>query len=158
MFQEIVQADFIAHTKGGGAEREFHIDFGSRGKGKHATRNRTGRVDLWIDDLEHEEVAVFEIKATDWDLIAPGNIRRNIYRHQKQLSDYVDKYRSIDDLQVTYGLIYPYPPATAGLRERIEHLAMTAYCVPVYWYTDLDPEFNPARLSSLLEIESPGSI
>lgn len=147
-FQEIVQADFIANTQGGGVEREFHIDFGPDSKKRRHKRNKTGRVDIWIDDLGNDAIAVYEIKATDWDLITPGNVRRNIYRHQKQLFDYVYHYNFRDNLQVTYGLIYPYPPEKEGLREEIERLAMLAYHVPVYWYTELNPGFNPLLLST----------
>ena len=153
-FQEIVQADFIANAKDGGVEREFHIDFGPGSKTKQLKKNKTGRVDIWIDDLENDAIAVFEIKATDWDLITLRNVRRNVYRHQKQLLDYVYKYNFIDDLQVTYGLIYPSPPEREGLREEIEELAMMAYSVPAYWYTELNPEFNPLRLSRWLDVHS----
>jgi len=146
-FQEIVQADFIANSKGGGVEREHHIDLGPHNKENQPKRNKTGRVDIWVDDLDNDAVAVFEIKATDWDLIRPRNVRRNIYRHQKQLLDYVYTYYRRDGLQVSYGLIYPYPPTKAGLREEVEELAMTAYDVPVYWYTELNPAFDPLLLS-----------
>jgi len=156
-FQEIVQADFIANSKGGAVEREFHIDFGPGSGRSSSGKKMTGRIDIWIDDLVNGAIAVFEIKATDWDLIAPGNVRRNIYRHQKQLLDYVYKYSLLDDLQVTYGLIYPHPPQKEGLRERIEHLAMTAYSAAVYWYTELNPEFDPIQLTRSLEFRSPQS-
>ncbi len=146
VFQEIVQADFIANSKGGGAEREHHIDLGPRSDREEQKRNKTGRVDIWVDDLDNDAVAVFEIKATDWDRIKPRNVRRNIYRHQKQLLDYVYTYYHRDGLQVTYGLIYPYPPVKEGLREQVEELAMTSYDVPVYWYTELSPGFNPLVL------------
>lgn len=145
VFQEIVQADFIANTVDGGVEREHHIVL-APDKEKPPSRHRTGRIDIWIDDLGEDKIAVFEIKATDWDRIAPSNIRRNIYRHQKQLFDYVYTYNFRDDLQVTYGLIYPFPPTTNGLRNQIEQLAMNAYDVPIYWYTDLNPSFDPAVL------------
>jgi hypothetical protein len=144
-FQEIVQADFIANSKGGGVQREFHIDL------SHSTgmpmRQKTGRVDIWVDILEDDQCAVFEIKATDWDLITPGKVRRNIYRHHKQLCDYAQKYVACDGLTVTYGLIYPFPPETEGLREEVEELAMTTYLVPVYWYTELNPTFDRRLLS-----------
>lgn len=146
-FQEIVQADFITNTQGGGVEREFHIDFGPRSVESHHKGNKTGRVDIWIKVSENDDIAVYEIKATDWDLIAPRNFRRNIYRHQKQLFDYVYKYNFLDNLQVTYGLIYPYPPEGEGLRGKIEKLAMESYHVPVYWYTELNPEFDRLVLS-----------
>ena len=151
-FQEIVQADFIANTQGGGVEREARIHFGSAGP---KNRNVTGRVDIWIDDnIKIGAIAVYEIKATDWDLIAPENVRRNIYRHQKQLLDYVYKYDFGDNLQVTYGLIYPYPPKREGLRDEVENLAMLAYHVPIYWYTELNTNFNPSpsRFNDVNEI------
>lgn len=145
-FQKIVQADFIANTHGGGVEREFHIDLGPRNVETQHKRNKVGRVDIWIEDRGVDAIAVYEIKATDWDMIKPRNVRRNIYRHQKQLLNYVYKYSFRDNLQVTYGLIYPHPPERDGLRDHIETLAMMTYQVPIYWYTELNPGFNPLPL------------
>lgn len=146
-FQEIVQADLIANSKGGGVEREHHIDFGG-------PKKKTGRIDVWVDDTENGNAAVFEIKATDWDRIAPRNIRRNIYRHQKQLFAYVTKYVDTDNLIVTYGLIYPAPPTKEGLREQIEELAMSEYSAIVYWYTELNPEFDLDELLASIDSDS----
>lgn len=146
-FQEIVQADYLANSKGGGVEREFHIDLSKPSVGMKPVSHKTGRVDIWVDMLDDDQCAVFEIKATDWDSIAPGKVRRNIYRHQKQLFEYVRKYVDRDGLLVTYGLIYPFPPETEGLRAEIEELAMSTYSVPVYWYTELTPTFDRRVLS-----------
>ncbi len=147
-FQELVQEHFIARTAGGGVNREFRIEFGAYSDGQPITVKRTGRVDVWIDDLASGACTVFEIKATDWDRIAPHNVRRNVYRHQKQLLDYVYTYYVRDGLQVGFGLIYPSPPMQPGLRERIEDLAMDSYGVPVYWYSEIDPDFNPRQIAN----------
>lgn len=146
-FQRIVQADFIINTQGGGVERELYIDLDRLSAGTNHGGSKSGRVDIWIEDRGPDAIAVYEIKATDWDLITPRNVRRNIYRHQKQLLDYVYMYNFRDNFQVTYGLIYPYPPRKEGLRDEVEALAMMNYHVPVYWYTELDPGFDPSPFS-----------
>jgi hypothetical protein len=146
-FQEIVQADFIANSKGGLVEREFHIDLSRPSDALDAGTHRTGRVDIWVDMIDDGACAVYEIKATDWDLITPGKVRRNIYRHQRQLREYAQTYVDRDNLIVTYGLIYPFPPESEGLRGEIEEIAMTMYSVPVYWYTELNPAFDRSVIS-----------
>lgn len=139
----------MAETQEGVGKREVHIDFRAETKLQHRKRNKSGRVDLLIDDLGDNQIAVIEIKATNWDTIAPKNVRRNIYRHQKQLFDYADKYFSVDDLRPSIGLIYPFPPEKEGLKEEIEQLALHCYHVPVYWFNELDPEFDPEVLDSV---------
>ena len=48
-------------------------------------------MDIFIDGMGND-IAIYEIKATDWDRIKPGNRRRNLYRHWKQLTEYVEKH------------------------------------------------------------------
>ena len=109
------------------------------------TRRQRGRMDILIED-DGDAIAVFEIKATEWDHIRPANIRRNVYRHQKQLWDYVYKYYFVDDVGVTYGLVYPEPPVDPLLRRKIEQMAEMDYQVPVYWYTELSETFSLSDL------------
>jgi len=99
-------------------------------------RKKSGRMDILISELG-DFVTILEIKATDWDRIKPRNIRRNLWRHQKQLFAYVDTCIEVDKLDVCLGIIYPRPPKTPGLRERIEACLEGNYGVPAYWYTEI---------------------
>ncbi len=141
IFQRIVQQDFEEKTKGGGVFRESYISF----RNYKAVRKKHGRIDIFVRDKE-DSIAILEIKATDWDKIKARNLRRNIYRHQKQLFDYVYKYLDVDNLKATYGIIYPAPPSKKGLREHIKDITENDYSFPAYWYTELNENFDVSML------------
>ena len=131
-FQKLVQADFERNTKDGIARREQRIIF----KMLEKIRQKSGRMDILIAELD-DFVTILEIKATDWDRIKPKNIKKNLYRHQKQLFGYVEKYIEIDKMDVCLGIIYPEPPRNKGLREFIEKHLEENYLVPAYWYSEI---------------------
>ncbi|NKB33488.1 MAG: hypothetical protein GKR91_10360 [Pseudomonadales bacterium] len=137
LFHQIVQRDFEAGTKGGGVIPESFVSFVDY----TAVKKQSGRIDIFIK-CEGDSVAIFEIKATNWDRIKFKNVRRNIYRHQKQLFDYVYKYYEIDELFATIGVIYPSPPNAEGLREYIEDLCENDYFFPAYWYSEISDDFD----------------
>jgi len=125
IFQEIVREDFRKNNKDGllGFEKTRML------KG-----NRKGRLDVLVTDLG-DYVAVYEIKATDWDRIKPKNIKKNAWKHQRQLIKYVDSYVE-EDVDVSLGIIYPYPPKKQGLKELIESY-LENYGTPAYWFTEI---------------------
>lgn len=131
-FQRIVQADFEAHSKDGRVRREQRVTF-ERLKG---IRQKSGRMDILIAEIGNF-VTILEIKATDWDRIKPGNVKKNLCKHQRQLFNYVDKYVEVDKLDVCLGLIYPKPPKKKGLREFVERRLEEVYCVPAFWHSDI---------------------
>lgn len=131
-FQRLVQEDFERHSKGGNARREQKISF----EALKRIRKKSGRMDILITELG-DFVTILEIKATDWDGIKPKNVKKNLYRHQSQLFNYVDKYVEIDKMDVCLGLIYPKPPRKKELREFIEKHLEEKYCVPAYWYDEI---------------------
>ena len=110
-------------------------------EGVPGKRHKRGRMDIFISEVADDYVMIIEIKATDWDRIKPKNIKRNLYRHSKQLYNYIDKYMTIDNKDVGLGVIYPEPPKTKGLREFVEETAMAKYSFPVYWYSEVKTEF-----------------
>jgi len=135
-FQRIVQKDYGKNSNGGGVEIEKHVSFELLEK----VRQKSGRMDIFISDLENGYVTIMEIKATDWDRIKSKNIKRNLYRHSRQLYRYIDKYMDVDELEVCPAMVYPKAPSKEGLRELVEQLAMDNYCFPVYWYDEIRTE------------------
>lgn len=131
-FQALVQDDFRRNTRDGTALREARVSF----EGMENARKRSGRMDILITELG-EFVTILEIKATNWDRIKPANVRRNLWRHQRQLLAYVDKYLKVDKLDVCLGIIYPHPPGKAGLRDFVEKHLEEDYGVPAYWYSEI---------------------
>ena len=131
-FQELVQKDFENNSKDGKVLREAHLDLA----GLRHVKQKSGRMDILITELG-DFVTVLEIKATDWDRIKPENVKRNLYRHQRQLLMYVDKHVTVDDVQVCLGIIYPEPPRKAGLRAFVESWLENHYGVPAYWYSEI---------------------
>ena len=141
IFQKIVQQDFEKNTEGGGVFSESHISFTNY----NAVKKQRGRIDIFIKD-KTKLITILEIKATDWDKIKRKNIRRNLYRHQKQLFGYVYKYLDIDKLEASYGIIYPAPPKNKDILELINDISENDYCFPAYWYTELNENFDVSIL------------
>ena len=104
-FQKRVQADFFRNSRDGTPRSEAWVSFAHLRS--HGVRG--GRADILITELG-DFITVLEIKATDWDKIIPGNVTRNLWRHQRQLFRYVDKFLDVDGLDVCLGIIYPRPP------------------------------------------------
>lgn len=124
-FQKIVREDFRKNNKDGRLTFE---------KIRKLSKKKTGRLDILISELG-DYVAVHEIKATDWDLIKPKNIKKNAWRHQNQLCKYVDTYIR-ENVNVCVDIIYPTPPETFGLRETIENY-LEHYGAPAYWFNEI---------------------
>jgi Holliday junction resolvase-like predicted endonuclease len=80
---------------------------------------RRGRIDILVDDGSGL-VAIVEIKATDWDAIKRGRIRETALRHTRQIWRYIDDYIENKQVEVSPGIVYPFPPRTAGVREIVE--------------------------------------
>lgn len=130
-FQRLVQADFERHSRDGRVRREAGVSFADPA----GTRRPGGRADILITELG-DFVALYEIKATDWDRIAPHRIKPNLWRHQRQLFSYVETFVELDGLSVCLGLIYPEPPRRPGLRAEIEAY-LEDYGVPAYWFSEI---------------------
>jgi len=132
IFQALVQKDFRQNTHDGTAHAEARLSF----ERLPHLRQKFGRADILITDLGGF-VTVLEIKATDWDKIEPANVKRNLYRHQRQLFMYVEKCLEVDKLDVCLGIIYPHPPRKPGLRSSVENHLESQYGVPAYWYSEI---------------------
>ena len=137
-FQLKVQKYLAKETKGGGIEREIVVPYeGHTGRKK----GHYGRMDIFMDDKDHDYVVIYEIKATNWDNIKPENILRNIESHGRQLHKYIEKYVNDLDKTVIHGVIYPKPPKSLELKKMIENLAIDTKQrrnpFPVYWFTEM---------------------
>ena len=97
-------------------------------------QHRRGRMDILVDDIG-DQVAVVEIKATNWDRILPRNITKNLGSHRRQIYKYIEKYLDGEGKTVCPSLIYPTEPETPGLKERIEQY-LNDYGIAVAWYRD----------------------
>ncbi len=131
-FQKIVQDDFEKNSKDGFVKSEAVIKF----DGLKKIKKRSGRADILITELGDDLVAIYEIKATDWDKIKPKNVTKNMWSHANQLLKYVEKYIVIDNMSVSLGVIYPYPPKKSGLRDVVESY-LEHYGTPAYWYNEI---------------------
>ncbi len=133
VFQKKVQEDFKSNTKDGKVISEKNISL----KELKNAEQKHGRIDIFIEEIG-DFVTIVEIKATDWDKIKSKNIKRNLYRHQKQIFKYIDRYVNVDHIDTCLGMIYPKPPKKKGLKQFIESYLENNYGVPVYWYSEIE--------------------
>ena len=131
-FQKIVQDDFKKNSKDGLVKPEAVIKF----EGLQKIKKKSGRADILITELGDDLVTILEIKATIWDKIKPKNVKKNLWSHSNQLLKYVEKFIEIDKVDVSLGIIYPYPPKKDGLRNVIESY-LEHYGTPAYWYNEI---------------------
>ncbi len=124
-FQNLVREDFVKNNKDGVLGFE---------ETRKLLNNKKGRLDVLVTALG-DFIAIYEIKATNWDLIKPKNIIKNVWSHQHQLLKYVDTYVE-ENIDVCLGIIYPSPPKKDGLREKIEKY-LENYGTPPYWFTEI---------------------
>lgn len=131
LFQQIVQADFKDNSRDGTVTNEARLALGT----PLNPVQKTGRADILISDLG-DMVAVYEIKATDWDNISHVNVRRNLRKHESQLRKYVRTFLENEGQQVCLGIIYPKAPVRPGLRRYIE-TTLQELGSPAYWYEEI---------------------
>ena len=125
VFQQKVYEDFKSHNKSGEFEAE---------QSRHLINGKIGRMDVLISDMDGM-VAIYEIKATNWDRIKPKNIKKNAWSHQRQLHKYVETYIE-EGTDVCVGIIYPDPPSSDDLRVMLEDY-LTEYGAPPYWFSEI---------------------
>lgn len=91
---------------------------------------RKGRIDIFIN-ADDNEVAVVEIKASDWDSMTLKALRRNVSRQASQIWDYIESQleRGKD---VSPGVIFPKRPKDPKRMGLIEKL-FDERGIPVVW-------------------------
>lgn len=68
---------------------------------------RGGRVDIHVDDAS--DVAIVELKATDWDRMTAEAVHRNVRRHARQIWEYIESQLT-EGRDVSPGVIFPHLP------------------------------------------------
>lgn len=93
-------------------------------------QSKRGRIDIRIDD--GKDIAVVEIKATDWDRLKPGTIRSTALRHARQIWRYIDDHVETQGRSVDPGIVYEFEPTDDAIRLEVER-AINGRCVQVVW-------------------------
>lgn len=132
LFEREVQADWEA-TAQGAVHTECTIPLLQK-ECKNGRQPR-GRMDIFIDDIGDNQVAIVEIKSTNWDRIKPQNVTKNLGSHRRQIYKYIEEYLDGKGITVCPGLIYPEEPKSPGLKERIEEY-LNSYGIMVAWHRD----------------------
>jgi hypothetical protein len=130
-FHKIVQVDIGGNTEDASVQCEAPIELIL----KQGSRKKSGRADILISDLGDIQ-AVLEIKATDWDRIKPGNVKKNLWRHQNQLYSYIEKFLEIDKQSLSAYIIYPTRPHSAELCKVIDDY-LESYGMLAHWYDEI---------------------
>jgi len=68
--------------------------------------------------MEEGHTVLVEIKASNWDKMAPHRVRPNALRHARQIWRYIES--ELADRPVLPALVYPNEPKTPGRKEEIE--------------------------------------
>jgi sulfite reductase alpha subunit-like flavoprotein len=66
-------------------------------------------MDVFVANAGEGLVAVGEIKASDWDRMTPGAVRRNVLRQARQVWEYIESQLG-DSQEVSPGMIFPRRP------------------------------------------------
>lgn len=99
-------------------------------------KGRRGRIDLRLVDREEGHSVLVEIKASDWDRMAPHRVQPNALRHARQLWRYINA--ELEGGPVLPAIIYPVEPETPGRKAEIEAILNERYIQVVWRELDLD--------------------
>ena len=80
---------------------------------------RNGRIDVHVDC--GSDVAVVEIKMSDWDRMTPDAVRRNVRRQARQIWQYIESQLA-EDKDVSPGVIFPRLPSDPERLDLLERL------------------------------------
>lgn len=120
-------------------ERSKWADPGHEGKEVEAStewQGRRGRIDLRLIEVDEGYTVVVEIKATDWDRMAPHRIRPNALRHANQLWRYIEP--ELLERSVVPAIVYPIEPEFPGRKEEIEAILNERLIQVVWRELDID--------------------
>lgn len=111
-FHRQVQEDW-ARTAEGTVTREHQV---------LRTSGRRGRIDVYVD--AEGDVAVVEIKASDWDAMTERNVRRNVRRQIRQIWSYIET--QLEELDkgryISPGVIFRKRPTSPVRLQLIEEM------------------------------------
>jgi len=149
LFHKFIQEEWLA-TASGDLKPEWVVD---------QINGSKGRVDVFIDEATDGFVSVVEVKNTDWDKIADGNVRRNVRRQVRQIWRYIDSQLELRGLSVCAGIIFPTLPRDKSKLALIEAM-FDQEGIQVVWH-DEPIEAVRARMrqkdQERRQVEPPGS-
>jgi hypothetical protein len=103
---------------------------------------RRGRIDILVDGYsDDKEVAVVEIKASDWDRMKPKAVRRNALRQVRQIWSYIDAQLDLEGNQVSPGIIFPKRPKDSERLKEIEEI-FNEWGIQVVWHDETTEELK----------------
>ena len=106
-------------------------------KGIIKPSGRKGRIDIFVKSDE-KLVVVVEIKNSDWDIMNPDAVRRNVKRQARQILKYIDSQLQ-SKKEVSPGIIFPKRPKNNYRMKLIEQL-FEEEGIPVVWMDETDEE------------------
>jgi hypothetical protein len=110
---------------------------GIEAEAKTVWKGKRGRIDLRlvVDEGEGHSIVV-EMKASDWDKMAPHRVRPNALRHARQLWRYINA--ELEGGPVSPAIVYPVEPQTPGRKEEIETILRERFIQVVWRELDLE--------------------
>jgi len=99
-------------------------------KGITKSSGRKGRIDIFVKSDE-KLVAIAEIKNSNWDIMNPDAVRRNVKRQARQILNYIDSQLE-SGKDVSPGIIFPKRPKNKDRMSLIEQL-FEEEGIPVVW-------------------------
>jgi hypothetical protein len=132
-FHKLIQQEWKLEAEGV-VQSERHV---------RKPNGRKGRVDVFVNDDDPDgNIAIVEVKATDWDKIKEENIRRNVQRQIRQIYSYIEsqilKGEYVEDGEgksVCPGIIFPKRPKNKETMELIEQMFLDEG-IPVVWHDE----------------------
>ncbi len=102
-------------------------------------KGKRGFVDLRLRlmDVEEGHAVLVEIKASDWDRMAPHRVRPNALRHARQIWRYIEP-ELLEERLVSPALVYPKESETPGRKEEIEEILHDQAIQVVWRELDMD--------------------
>ena len=94
---------------------------------------KKGRIDILVEELG-DFVSVIEVKASDWNRMAPHRVRPNALRHARQIWRYIN--REVDaGKDVCPGVVYREAPNDANIKGQVEGI-LNERGIQVVWRDD----------------------
>lgn len=135
-FHRSVQADWLEKAQG-----DVDVE-----KGITKPGGRRGRIDVFVDAGD-ALVAVAEIKASGWNRMTAGAVRRNVLRHARQVWDYIESQLA-EGKEVSPGVVFSKRPTSTRRLELIEALFEERGIAVVWQDESRDERRARARLPS----------
>ncbi len=116
-------------------QHEWHLTAEGRIEDERPVIRVSGRRErIDVHATSGSEVAVVEIKASDWDRMTPHAVRRNARRQVRQIWSYVEAELK-DAAGVSPGIIFSTTPKNPTRKAMIENI-FAGELIAVVWYDE----------------------